>query len=70
MRSGVARTAKRDQVLLRIVTRTAAKFLVVNLEIRHRAARLTTPAVAMQDLLPQALVRQGIQPQAAEFWAN
>jgi hypothetical protein len=36
---------------------------VVHLKIRHRAARLTPPAVATQDLLAQNFVRQRIQPQ-------
>jgi len=30
----------------------AAEVPVVNFQIRHRAARLTPPAIATQDLLP------------------
>jgi hypothetical protein len=40
------------------------------LEVRHRAARLTPPAVATQYLLTQTFVRQGIQPQGSGFRAN
>jgi hypothetical protein len=48
----------------------AAELPVVRLKIRHPAARLTPPAVATQDLLPQTLVQHRMQPQAAWFWAN
>jgi hypothetical protein len=40
----------------------AAEFLVVHLKIRHRAAGLTPPAVATQELLAKAFVRQEVQP--------
>ncbi len=43
-----------------------AEFPVVHLKIRHRATRLTPPAVATQDLLAQTFVRQGIQPLETE----
>ena len=48
----------------------AAELPVVHLEIRHRAAGLTPPAVATQDLLTKIFVRHGIQPQAGGFRAN
>jgi len=41
----VARSAECNQIFLRIIARSAAEFSVVNLEIRHSAARLTSPAV-------------------------
>jgi hypothetical protein len=44
--------------------------LPVVLKIRHRAAGLTPPAVATEDLLAQTFVRHRIQPQASGFWAN
>ena len=49
--------AECDQVLFRIVARVAAKLCVMNLQVRHRAARLTTPAITTQDLLPKILPR-------------
>src|ERR1019366_3145166 len=70
MHSGVACRAQRDQVLLRVGSRMAAELPVVHLKIRHRAARLTPPAVATQDLLAQTFVRQGIEPQAGGFAAK
>jgi hypothetical protein len=37
--------AESDQLLLVIITRVAAELLVVNFQIRHRAARLTAPII-------------------------
>jgi hypothetical protein len=48
----VARSAERNQVLFGIVAGATAKLLVMDLQVRHRAAQLTSPAVATQDLLP------------------
>ena len=53
----MAGVAERDQVLFGAVARVAAKFIVVDFQVRHRATRLTSLAVAMQDLLPISLVR-------------
>jgi hypothetical protein len=55
---------------LRIVAGVAAILFVGDLEVRHRAAGLTPPVVATQDLLAQTFVRQGIQPQASDFGAT
>jgi hypothetical protein len=52
MHAGMACAVKRNQVLLRVVAGVAAELLVVDPKIRHRAAQLTPPAIAMQDLLP------------------
>ena len=57
----VACCAERNQVVLRIIAGVAAKLFVVDFQVRHRAARLTPPAVAIQNLLPQPLVRRRIQ---------
>ena len=70
MSTSVACRAQRDQVLLRIVAGVAAKLFVVDLQVQHRAARLTPPGITTQDLLPQPVVRRLIQPQARKFWAN
>jgi hypothetical protein len=48
----VACGAQCNQILFRIDARMAAEFFVMNLQIRHRATRLTPPAVATQNLLP------------------
>jgi len=64
MRSGVARRAEGDQVLLGVSSRMAAEFPVVHFEIRHRTTALAPPAIATQDLLSQHPIRRGIQPQS------
>ena len=46
----VACGAERNQILFRIVPRLAAKMIVVDFQARHRAARLTSPAIATQHL--------------------
>jgi hypothetical protein len=46
MQTGMACSAERNQVLLRILAGLAAEFLVVYLEIRHRPARLASPTVS------------------------
>jgi hypothetical protein len=51
--ASVASTAKRNQVQLgELSAGVAAEFLVMDFQIRHRAAGLTAPAVTMQNLLP------------------
>ena len=58
MSPGVTLATERDEIQLGIFARMAAKFLMVNLQVRHRAARLTPPAIAPQNLLPQTVVRR------------
>jgi hypothetical protein len=66
----MARGAERNQVLLGIVTGVAAKLSVVDLQVPHRAARLTLPAITAEHLLAELFVQIGIQPQARRFWAK
>jgi hypothetical protein len=56
MQGGVACSAKRDQIPLRVITRVAAKFLVMNLKIGHRAAALASPTVPPKHLAAEAFV--------------
>ena len=49
--------AERDEVLFRVTTGLAVELDVMNLQVRHRATRLTTPAIATQHLLSQPFVR-------------
>jgi hypothetical protein len=58
----MASSAEGDQVRFGVITRMAAKFLVVNLQIRSRAARLAAPAVTAQNSLPELMVLFGIKP--------
>jgi hypothetical protein len=59
-----------DQVFLGILAGVAAKLFVVDFQVRHRAALLTPPPVATEDLLPQSFVGLGVEPQAHGLWAN
>jgi hypothetical protein len=67
MQSRVANAAKRNQVLLRIVTSPAAEFLVVDLKVGQCAARLASPTVAAEHLLAQLFIQFLIEPQACTF---
>jgi hypothetical protein len=64
MDTGVAPATQRNQVLLRIITGLAAKFLVMNLQIGHRAAGLASPSIATEYLVAELFVWLGIEPQA------
>src|ERR1019366_5208881 len=46
-----------------IVAGVVTKLFVMDFQVRHRATRLTSPAIATQHLLPQTLVRNRIQAQ-------
>jgi len=70
MSPGVTLATERDEIQLGIFARLAAKFLMVNLQVRHGAAELAAPGVAVQDLLTESFVRRRVQPQARWFWAN
>jgi hypothetical protein len=61
MHTGVACRTKRNQVLLRIITRVAPEFFVVDFKIGPGAARLTSPAIATQHLVAQPFVPLGIE---------
>jgi hypothetical protein len=62
--------AQCNQVLFGVLAGVAPELFVMDFQARHGATGLTPPAIATQDLLPQTLVRRGIQPQAREFRTN
>jgi hypothetical protein len=47
----MATDAEGNEVLVRVAPAMTAKLFVVNFEVRHRTAELTTPIVTTQDLL-------------------
>ena len=51
VRKPVTSVTERDEVRNGIISRMAAKLLVVDFEARHRTTQLTAPPVAAQDLL-------------------
>jgi hypothetical protein len=52
---------KSNQVLFRVRTGTAAKELVMDVEVLHGSAELTTPVVSKQNLEAQGLVFAGFE---------
>lgn len=56
MYRGVSRIAKRDQVLLRVIAGLASEIFVVDLKLGHCAARLASPAVAIEHLVAETVV--------------
>jgi hypothetical protein len=70
MRSGMAYRTKRNQVLLSVVTGLTAEFLVVDLEVGHRAASLASPTIPPEYLVAELFVRSGIKPQAWLLWPD
>jgi hypothetical protein len=70
VRLTVTSSAERDEVLLGIVSGVAAKLFVMDFQVGHRAARLTSPAIPTEHLLSEILVRHPIQPPALGLRAN
>jgi hypothetical protein len=66
----MTRGAEGDQVFFGVVAGVAAKLFVMDFQVRHRSARLASPAIATQHLLPKTLVGIGIQPQGYGLRAN
>jgi hypothetical protein len=62
MNAAVAPVAKRDQILLGILTPVTTESFVVNFKIGHRPARLASPAIPAKHLITELLVRLGIKP--------
>jgi len=56
MKTGVTGTAESNHILLGVIPRLTAKLFVMDFEIAHGAARLTSPAVAMKDLVAKLVV--------------
>jgi len=63
----VAGTAKSNQVLLDILPGEAAKFFVVDLKVRHRAAELASPSITPQHALSQLVILFRVESQARRF---
>ena len=67
MHGGVAGTAKRNEVFLRILSGLTAKLPMVNFESRQRAATLASPTVRTQHLLAQSFVQPESETQAGSL---
>ena len=64
----MASHAKGDQVLFRIITAPAAKFLVVHLQVGSGAATLAPPAVTPKYLFSELFVGVGFKLLARALW--
>ena len=67
MNATMALVAKRDQVLLGIFAGVTTESFVVDLQIRHRAARLTSPAVTSQYVSAKIFIQLVIKPKNHTF---
>lgn len=70
MHADVACSTEGNQILARIIAGVAAKLFVVSLQIGHRAAGLTSPAVTAEHLGAKLVVQFGIQPQRRALWSE
>jgi len=61
---------QRDQVVLGVVAQSTAKLLVMNLKIAPAAARLTFPAIPLQNFATELLVGLGRKSQTRMFWSD
>src|SRR5713101_6913737 len=66
----MASGTQRDQVLLGVISGPAAKFFVVNLQVRSGPTALASPAISTQHLLPESFIQLGIKPQARALGSN
>jgi hypothetical protein len=60
MHGGVACSTEGNQILARIIAGVAAKFLVVNLKVGHRAARLASPTIPSEHLVSEVFVQNSV----------
>ncbi len=61
---------QRDQVLLGTVEQMTAKLLVMNLKITQTAARLTSPAIPLQNFATELFVGLARKPQPTDVLAG
>jgi hypothetical protein len=59
-----------DQVVLRILAQLTAELLVMNLRIAQTAARLTSPAIPLQNFTTELLVGLWRKSQSRMFWSD
>jgi hypothetical protein len=66
----VALGAKGYEILKRIVPQSAPWLNVMHLKIFHAPARLTTPAVSLQDFVAELAISFGLKPQAGALYSD
>ena len=70
MRSRMAFSAERDQVLFLVATRLAPQFEVMHLQALHATADLATPAVALENLPMQFVVAVRVESEPRGLGAD
>ena len=60
----MARRAKGNQIVGRVIAQSAPRLNVMDLKILHPTASLATPAVSLQDFAAQLAISSRIKPQA------
>jgi hypothetical protein len=58
----MAPRTKGDQILGRVIALSAPRLNVVNLQIFHPPARLTTPSVSLQNFAAELAIGFGVKP--------
>ena len=66
----VASRTKSNQILGRVITQTAPRLNVMNLKTLDAPARLTTPAVSLQDFAAELAIGFRIKPRTWSFRAD
>ena len=66
----MARRAEGDQILGNIISESAPRLNVMDLKIFHPPARLTAPAVSLQDFPAELAISFWIKPQAWPLCAD
>ena len=67
MNTGVTFIAKRNQVVGHIVAAMTAEMLMVDLQIRHCAAELASPAIPAQNMVTKLFVQSGVESHGRAF---
>ena len=70
MHQGMASSTQGDQVGVVIISLLAAPLLVMDLKVLSGTANLAFPAIALQYLFSQLVVRLAIKPQARSLGTN
>ena len=60
----MARCAEDDQILGSVIAQSAPRLNVMDLKIFHASARLTSPAISLQDFTAELTIGFRVKPQA------
>ena len=66
----MARRAQGDQILGSVIAESAPRLYVMDLKIFHPPARLTAPAVSLQNFAAEQTIGFWIKPQAGSLWTD